>query len=480
MINRYNLFLLGFFLTGTLLFFLRPIDDCDILTQIRLGYLGFDSFINTEMLIYWREGQAISNPGWLAQLVFALLDKVGGLLLVRYGYAILLALSFVLVLRVVFHSIYKNYSIISYAVGGIIGILIMLSNSSVRPQGFSLLGCALLICLHYSKISGLRKLSLLALIGLFWQNLHPSLPVGILVYGLLSLHNFDKRRLLSWFWEVCAGVAVLAVCCFLTPDGFELIRVSQENQRISVALGISEWFPAWSPSVIAAMAPFHIFFSIGVIVLILKRKAYNIKEVSLFLVFSAMTFYVARFGFYMALLAIPFFVKTVEQIRPKHLFVWSPDAPVHKVNFIILGLIYLALITGMILYLPQVRSFFPREAIAALKNRPEVHRVFNYREYAGALNYWGDGKWKLFIDGRLYLYPEKTWRLYNGVALGDKDSINLLCDKYQPDAFFLLKSYFADFLRQFEVSEHELCGKKWIKLYENKETVVLIPAGAQP
>jgi len=480
MIKRRSLFLLGFFLAGSLLFFIRPLDDCDILTQIRLGYLGFDSFINSETLIYWREGQAIANPGWLAQLVFALLDKVGGLLLVRYGYAVLLALSFVLVLRVIFNSIYKNYSIMSYAVGGIIGILIILTNSSVRPQGFSLLGCALLICLHYSKISGLRKLSLLALIGLLWQNLHPSLPVGILVYGLLSLQNFDKNKMLPWFWEVCAGVAVLAFCCILTPDGFELIRISQENQRISMALGISEWFPAWSPSVIAPMAPFHIFFSLGMIVLLIKRKAYNIKEVSLFLVFSAMTFYVARFGFYMALLAVPFFVKTVEQIRPKHLFVWSPDAPVHKVNFIIMGLIYLALITGMILYLPQVRSFFPREAIAALKNRPAVHRVFNYREYAGALNSWGDNKWKLFIDGRLYLYPEETWRLYNGVALGDKDSINLICDKYQPDAFFLLKSYFAGFLRQFDVSEHELCGKKWIKLYENEETVVLIPAGAPP
>ncbi|KIE18291.1 hypothetical protein DS62_12075, partial [Smithella sp. SC_K08D17] len=307
MIKRRSLFLLGFFLAGSLLFFIRPLDDCDILTQIRLGYLGFDSFINSETLIYWREGQAIANPGWLAQLVFALLDKVGGLLLVRYGYAVLLALSFVLVLRVIFNSIYKNYSIMSYAVGGIIGILIILTNSSVRPQGFSLLGCALLICLHYSKISGLRKLSLLALIGLLWQNLHPSLPVGILVYGLLSLQNFDKNKMLPWFWEVCAGVAVLAFCCILTPDGFDLIRVSQENQRISTALGISEWFPAWSPSVIAPMAPFHIFFSLGMIVLLIKRKAYNIKEVSLFLVFSAMTFYVARFGFYMALLAVLFF-----------------------------------------------------------------------------------------------------------------------------------------------------------------------------
>ena len=86
--------------------------------------------------------------------------------------------------------------------------------------------------------------------------------------------------------------------------------------------------------------------------LILKRKDYNIKEVSLFLVFSAITFYIARFGFYMGLLAVPFFVKTAEQIRPKHLFVWSPDEPVRKVNFIILGLIYLALITGMTLYFP--------------------------------------------------------------------------------------------------------------------------------
>ena len=58
-----------------------------------------------------------------------------------------------------------------------------------------------------------------------------------------------------------------------------------------------------------------------------------------------------------------------------------------------------------------------------------------------------------------------------------KNLINILCEEYQPDALFLLKSYFADFLSQFDVSEHELCGKKWNKIYENDETVVLIPAG---
>lgn len=476
-IKRRSLFLLGFFLTGTLVFFLRPLDDCDILTQIRLGYLGLDSFIKTENLIYWREGQTIANPGWLAQLVFALLDKVGGLLLVRYGYAVLLALSFVLVLHVTFRSIYKQYSVFSYAVGGIIGILIMLSNSSVRPQGFSLLGCSLLICLHYSKISSFRKLSFLALIGLFWQNLHPSLLVGILVYGLLTLQNFDKQRLLSWFGEICTGVAVLAVCCVLTPDGFDLIRISQENQRISMALGITEWLSAWSPGVIAAMIPFHVFIIIGVIVLIVKRNAYKITDVSLFLVFLPITLHVARFGFYMGLLAVPFFVKTVEQIRPKNFFRWNPDAPVRKVSFIILGLVYITLITGINLYLPRVSSFFPSEAIAALKNHPEVRRVFNYREYAGAMNYWGDKNWKLFIDGRLYLYPEKTWQFYNGVASGDKNSMNILCKEHHPDALLLRKGYFAEFLRQLDASKHVLCGEKWRKIYENDETVVLIPAG---
>ena len=477
MIYRRRLFLLAFFIAGSFLFFLRPIDDCDILTQIRLGYLGFDLFINKEMLIYWKEGQAIANPGWLAQLVFALLDKAGGLLLVRYAYSVLLTLSFVLVLRVTFRSIYTQYSIMSYAIGGFIGILIMHSNSSVRPQGFSLLGCALLFCLHYSEISVFRKLLLLTLIGLCWQNLHPSLPAGILVYGVLSLQNFDKNKMLPWFWEIFAGAAVLAICCVLTPDGFDLIRISQENQRIATLLGISEWFPAWSPSVIAPMAPFHIFFSLGMIVLLIKRKAYRIQEVLLFAVFSAMTFYIARFGLYMGLLAVPFFVKTIEQIRPKHLFAWDPHTPVRKLHFMIMGLYYLILIIVMSLYLPRVSPIFPREAIDALKSKTEVHRVFNYREYAGSLNYWGDKKWRLFIDGRLYLYPEKTWRLYNGVALGDKDSIKILCEEYKPDALFLLKSYFAEFLRQFDISENKLCGEKWIKLYENKETVVLIPAG---
>ena len=58
---------------------MHPLDDCDILTQIRLEYLGFDELIKTAPLIYWREGQRIANPNRLAQLVFALLDREDGL-----------------------------------------------------------------------------------------------------------------------------------------------------------------------------------------------------------------------------------------------------------------------------------------------------------------------------------------------------------------------------------------------------------------
>jgi hypothetical protein len=314
----------------------------------------------------------------------------------------------------------------------------------------------------------------LALLGLIWQNLHPSLPIGILVYGLLSLQDFDKERALSWFWEVGAGVGVLAICCVLTPDGFELLRVSQDSQRISTALGVSEWLPAWSLGVRAAMTPFYFFFVLGVIALLVKRKDYKLSEVSFFVLFSAMTFYAARFGFYLGLVAVPFFVKTVEQITPKNLFAWNPNAPVRKIQFIIPGLIYLTLIGGMALYLPMVSPIFPREAIAALKNHPEVRRVFDYREYAGALSYWGDKHWKLFIDGRLYLYPEKIWRFYNGVAVADEHSLEILCREYRPDVLFLRKSFFAGFLSQFETSENELCERKWNNIYEDDETIVFI------
>jgi len=461
-----------FFLTALLIFSMRPIDDCDILTQINLGYLGFEKFVKSEPLIYWKSDQVIPNPGWLAQLTFATVDKMGGLSLVRFVYAALLASCFTLMLIVTLRSIHKNYSVVSYFFGGFFGVLIILSNSSARPQGFSLFCCALLFCLHYSNISYSRKLILLTLIGLAWQNFHPSLPVGILIYGILSLQDFKKERLRFWLLRLFPNLAILTACCFLTPEGFSLLKVSYEAQSISRLLGISEWLPAWSRAVMPALMPFYFFLFLGSIFILLKNKSFKIVEYDLFVVFSALTLYTARFSFYLGLMAVPFFVKMLEQIRPNNFFEWYPNESIKKSYFIRIVLILAAIFFCMTSFQNPLSSFYPRKAIAALKNYPDVERIFNYREYAGALNYWGDKKWKLFIDGRLYLYPPPIWDIYQGIALGDKDSLEKLFTDYRADALFLRKSYFSGFLRAIE--ENNLYKNQWRKIYEDSETVIFV------
>jgi hypothetical protein len=58
----------------------------------------------------------------------------------------------------------------------------------------------------------------------------------------------------------------------------------------------------------------------------------------------------------------------------------------------------------------------PLGAFKNLKAILSEARIFNYREFGGALEYVGYPGWTVFIDGRLYLYPREVWQTYHDIS----------------------------------------------------------------
>src|SRR5262249_4718760 len=118
----------------------RPIDDMDVFTQVRLGEMMLEraAFVTAEPFSYLHLRQPIGNPGWLAQMLFALLSRAGGWQLLRMTYAFGFALAFIFAARAIGPRRPLNRPVVT-AGAAILGFLASLSNSSVRPQGIALL-----------------------------------------------------------------------------------------------------------------------------------------------------------------------------------------------------------------------------------------------------------------------------------------------------------------------------------------------------
>ena len=87
-------------------------------------------------------------------------------------------------------------------------------------------------------------------------------------------------------------------------------------------------------------------------------------------------------------------------------------------------------------------DFAPIHLFESLHREYPKARIFNYREFGGALEYVGSPEWRVFTDGRLYLYDQATFDTYHAVAIArDSELLNRVVNEH--DLFVLHCSYHA-------------------------------------
>jgi hypothetical protein len=111
----------------------------------------------------------------------------------------------------------------------------------------------------------------------------------------------------------------------------------------------------------------------------------------------------------------------------------------------------------------------PLEGIKKLKQIVPAGRIYNCKEYGGALMYIGYPGWRITIDGRQSLYDRAIWQKYYYEAAG-KTTLIALVSEHKPSAFILNGKVQAGLIRQLNDSN------TWKKVYEKNNCVIFIPA----
>lgn len=479
---RYFVLLLTFFFIAGMLQ-LRPLDDLDFFMQLRLGLiiLSERSLVHQDPFSYSLAGTAIPVMGWLGQLIFAFFYSWGAFVAVKLLHTLLFAASFFIVgLSALKRAEKKDFypSFFATAAAVLLAFLVTASNSSVRAQTFAFFFFALSLLVFHSSLNSLLKSIFLLPIWLCWQNIHPSLAM-MLCYLLLQalVHFVYGFRDKQWrtFAQTCGFIVLVALSYFFTPDGTRLLSVSSQNSIIARnLLEISEWLPPWHPAVASAMTIFWFSLLLSALgIAILRKKVLN-EDLLCSLFFAGLSLYAARFSLFYALVSIPLWLQVFEALRPRRILQFSQEAKLSVGAVFCSTLLSAALILSPYFIAPGLllNPRIPFAQMQALKKQLPAGRIYNYREWGGALSFIGFPRWKLRIDGRLYLYQKDAWRKYYDEAQGLLPLVEILAEQ-KPDAFFLHPGFQQGLIALLQRDPH------WRLFSQSAEALVFLPLTEQ-
>jgi hypothetical protein len=422
----------------------KQIHDTDIFWQVRLGEIMLDNgrISVLDRFTYTHAGEPVPPIGWLAQIAFGALHRAGGWHLARAVHNF----AFVGALFAAAATCRRDTtSPFSVVVAMTIAFICTLSNADLRPQGLGLLSFAMLLFLARSRISFAKKLLVAGPLLVVWQNMHPSVVVGVAALAGLAAADFVNRRPdhgSPWEMVVLALLAMLAQ--FATPVGCRILDVSRANVQISRdVLHLAEWMPPWDPIVREAVEVYWVVLPVSMIAIVWFWNRISTRDRILFMVMSAASLYAARFIVFWAVASIPLWARTIELVVPNSMFDWTrvrEDRSVSTARSTFALIVGAAIVLGLhpARFLPIVHPEIPLDGVGVLRSElSSAARIYNDYIWAGPLLLDGWRGWRVAVDGRLYFFDDKAqWRAIQDARAG-RISLEELERSHHPDAFFL-------------------------------------------
>jgi hypothetical protein len=446
------------------------------------------SLIDNDLFTFTVPGKAFQDANWLTQVLYYRLFSCGGLELVQFVNSLtLMAVMSVLV----WMSWRKSASALTAGGLGVFAFLGLWQLLIIRPQTFSLL----LFVLAYAALEAAvqRRWWLLApppLLAL-WANMHGGFPIGlVLVASYVLALGWEGwwadgwralRRAPFLAWAAC-----LAACLFATllnPYGWKIYEYVGVTSSVPSSRRLDEWLPpgmdqltgkVWVVSVLVLFVLFA-----------LSKRRPTTREICLVLFFLPLACSSVRMVSWWLLISTPIAARLLAGALPaKEGVSVVPEKPTLGAALTVAGflLVSAASIPWLDEYNPALiltrrnhRTESDLEEVAAqLRARPGEGRIFTRFEWGEYLGWALTPRYKVFMDGRLEIFPDPFWADFTAVTRGRADWEDILA-RYQVDCLLLDQSgIHGDLLPQVERSPH------WVRTGESGDAVLFVRRCTNP
>jgi hypothetical protein len=415
----------------------------------------------------------VLNVQWLADLFFHGLDALGGLPMVITGTAVVVAITFSLVLAAtITASGHVRLSCVAvwaaYALGA--------SNLSPRPQtlGYPLFALFLLAVVRAEWRKDTRLLWVLPVATALWANLHGSFFTGWVLLASVAFGRFIQDRSIRSAAPYVVTLSACLVAALVNPYGpGALVYLATIGSNPVIRDYVTEWAPAtvsWREGIM--------FFGSAVLLagLALKsRLRLTVVEIVLLLVFGYLAWSSVRAIVWWGLVIGPTLARLLGSVLPDR----KPtgrDRPLINA-FIIAGIAAIGVAA-----LPWTKSSLPMlpaeklglftedtpvQVGAYLRSHdpPPSGKMFNNQGWGGYLEWAAWPRHQVFLDGRIELHPSQVWFDYLDVIFPSARWHSLV-DQYDISYMVLSK------LEQSELIADLRRDAAWRLDYEDDQAVV--------
>jgi len=414
------------FLSSVFILALNEIEDADVWLHLSFGRLiwNLGGFPPTEPFLYTMQGQPFSYSSWLFGLIYYAAYHVFNI----YGIIVLKAVTITAALYILFKDSLRPYKNTVVAVIVMSFIVIALRYRFVeRPDTFTMVFLAFSIfSLNAFIYEGKKDLYALPLVHMLWANSHSSINLmfvpflAFLIGGLLQRSLAGKSELFTDAPSFSQLKIIMLI--FIASFAASLVSPYFINQYLFGSQFLaSDWYnqeiqelrpPTMHTMIWPFIAAPAVLLSFG-----LNRKRISLMHLFLVLPFIALSFFAARFAFFLYIAAGPIMARNVAAYLAETGW-W--DRLSSKALVYAGTAAWIVLFTALVLarvkpfvedhYLPLQQfgfninyDFYPEGALRYMDKRNITGRMFNIFEWGQYITWRDHPKRSAFIDGRGYL-----------------------------------------------------------------------------
>jgi hypothetical protein len=452
-----------FLLVPTLVFIATAIlrnYQTDLWHHLARGRVMVESrcLLDQDLFTYTVANKPLQDANWAWQVNFYRLYELGGLSLVQLANSLLLTLTMTLLLVRTWKrcgSLLVAIAACLFAFFGLWQLLI------IRPQTVSFL---LFVILYGALEDGVvrRRRLLLAPVAMgIWVNCHGGFPVGLALIACYVLAAFletpsglKEEESASWRrqlllrvraalpWGLCLAASIAAT--LVNPYSWHVYEYVSLTSGVAPARGIEEWLPPGLHLLVSKIWVVSILLLLGLFALQGKRP--TVRELCWIGVFLPAACGSVRMVAWWLLLCTPLLAAQVTALWPRS-FTAEQDSRPSWGNAAACGLLFIA----MVLCVPSLERINPVFALPGRAHRTEhdlqavadhlsegspkgrIFTCFEWGEFLG----WNLGPdYKVFMDGRIEIFPDEVWQEYSAVTRGRADWEEIL-NRYQVNCLVL-------------------------------------------
>lgn len=440
----------------------RRVWDVDIFWQLKLGelILAHHGPIRTEPFSALHVGEPLPGFAWLGQAAMAAVRHVGGWSALRVFDALCWLGGFwapAAACRA------RGAPLRAVMLGLSLAFVAALPTASIRPQSFAALCFGFLLALLRLKLTPWTTLGIGVPLLLLWQNLHPSVTVGVAALAVYTVPGWYRWLRYRDVAPPLAATALALIGCaavFATPDGLSILAEAARNARSSMMIGASEWLPLWIPANHLNAVPILTVALFGCWLLWRHGARADAAELAVALLLLALTVTAYRFVLFWAVAMVPVLVRAA-----------APDASDRGERLprgAIAVPVLLVAALGPFLLPTRFEPSMPLAAIERLKREHVRGTIYGDFPFGGAIIDGGYPDWRVAYDGRYYRYSSDEWKYNGGIENGFVPLVDVV-SKWRPAAFLLNAEHNAPLAGQLAHN------RQWRCIYGREGIVVYVP-----